>query len=56
MNKLIQNILHNAVQYAPEGTQIKIDLAYQIDKCIIIISDQEKDFRKKEIHLVFDKF
>jgi len=56
IEQAIQNILHNAVQYTPEGTQIKIDLAYQIDKCIIIISDQGKGFPEEEIHLVFDKF
>ena len=56
IEQAIQNILHNAVQYTPEGTQIKIELAYQNDSCIIIISDQGKGFPDEEIHLVFDKF
>jgi len=56
IEQTIHNILHNAIQYTPENTTIKITAAHQSDTCIIIISDNGKGFPENEISMVFDKF
>lgn len=56
MEQIIQNIVHNALQYTPKGTQIKIQ-ARAIEKHLHIqISDKGPGFPEDKISLVFDKF
>lgn len=56
IEQIIHNILHNAIQYTPENTVIKINALHQYDACVIIISDNGKGFPENEIPIVFDKF
>ena len=56
IEQVLHNLIHNAIQYTPENTNIEIECLYNHNKCIIIISDNGKGFSENEIALVFDKF
>jgi len=56
LGQAIHNILHNAIQYTPPDTLIKIDTNFQGNNCIITIEDQGEGFPEEEIPLAFDKF
>ena len=69
IERVIYNILSNAVQYTPEGSTILIDahssdyittdkigLEIIASKLILAISDNGKGFPENEIEKVFDKF
>ena len=56
VEQVLHNLLHNAMQYTPENTVIKIVALHQSDGCSIIVSDNGKGFPEKEISLVFEKF
>lgn len=56
LEEVIYNILHNAVQYTPENSKVKIELSMYNQLCVIEISDEGKGFTANEINLLFDKF
>jgi two-component system sensor histidine kinase KdpD len=56
MEQVLQNIVHNAVQYTPENTIITIDVEHKKDNCVIVITDTGKGFQENDSNVVFDKF
>lgn len=56
MEHVLHNLVSNAIQHTPEGTDIVINANCQDDKLILTISDSGKGFPEKEIDKVFDKF
>lgn len=50
------NLIHNAVQYTPQNSVIKIDVTNRSDNCVITVSDNGAGFPESEIPFVFDKF
>lgn len=56
IEQVLYNIVHNALQYTPTQTTIKISAESGVGKCQIIITDSGKGFPKNEINAVFDKF
>lgn len=53
---VLQNLLHNAINYTNENTVIKIVASQQSDNCIISVSDNGIGIPEKEIKYLFDKF
>ncbi len=56
IEQVLQNILHNALQYTPAGTTIKVDAALKAGNLEIVICDNGKGFPKDKLEMVFDKF
>jgi two-component system, OmpR family, sensor histidine kinase KdpD len=56
MEQVLQNLVHNAIQYTPENTVIRIEALYRPGICVLIVSDRGNGFPETEIQLVFDKF
>jgi two-component system sensor histidine kinase KdpD len=56
MEQVLYNIIHNAIQYTPEGSSIVIEGQYQSPDCILIIRDNGKGFPESEMPFAFDKF
>jgi len=56
MEQVLCNLIHNAIQYTPENTTIRIDASYENQQCVISISDNGSGFPEYEMSLVFDKF
>lgn len=54
--EILYNLLHNAIQYTPENTNIEIKVKPESDNCEITVSDNGNGFPEKEIPFVFDKF
>lgn len=56
IEQVLQNLLHNAINYTPENTIIKIVAKQQLSNCVISISDNGKGIPETEIKHLFDKF
>ena len=56
MEQVLNNLIHNAIQYTPPATTIHIEDAFRSDSCIITIADNGGGFPPAEINFVFDKF
>lgn len=56
IEQVLHNILHNAVQYTPEGSPIVIKLSYRQEFCVIEVTDSGAGFPKNKVNHVFDKF
>ena len=56
MEQVIYNLLHNAIQYTPERTAIRVGAAHQSDLCVITVSDDGNGFPEEDISSAFDKF
>jgi len=56
MEQVLHNLISNAIQHTPEGTDIVITADCQDEKIILKISDSGKGFPEKEIEQVFEKF
>ena len=54
--EILYNLLHNAVQYTQNNTNIEINVKHAADYCVITVIDNGNGFPEKEIPLVFDKF
>lgn len=52
----VYNIIHNAIQYTPGGSIIKLKVEHQDGSCLITISDNGPGFPVQEIESVFKKF
>ena len=56
MEQVLYNIIHNAIQYTPENSEITISVTIQSENCVIEISDNGNGFPASEIEFAFDKF
>ncbi len=57
MEQVLHNLLLNATQYAPEGTEIGVSFTYDKPGILIVkVSDQGKGFSPSELNLLFKKF
>lgn len=54
--QLLYNLVHNAVQYTPEGAKIEIDVNDETGGCVFTVSDNGNGFPENEIAFAFDKF
>lgn len=54
--QILLNVLHNAIQYTPTGTNIFIQIKHQLENCEIVIKDNGQGIPEEEILLVFNKF
>lgn len=52
----LYNLIHNAIQYTPDHSKIKISAALQHEKCCIVVSDNGNGFPESEVQHVFEKF
>lgn len=56
IEQVLNNLIHNALNYTPENSSVKIVACQQSDKCIIVVSDNGSGILETEIPFVFDKF
>ena len=56
MEQVLQNLLHNAINYTPEKAIITIEATQSSNLCIISISDNGNGIPESEIKYLFDKF
>ena len=54
--QVLSNILHNALQYTPENSEITIQVIKREDSCQFIFSDNGPGVPKERISSIFDKF
>jgi two-component system sensor histidine kinase KdpD len=52
----IYNLIHNAIQYTPFGTIIKVELNMDAEDCLISIEDNGQGFPLLEQSKIFDMF
>lgn len=56
VEQILQNIIHNALQYTPPGSIIEIEVSYSDIDCIIIVKDNGPGFPPDKLKKVFEKF
>ncbi|MEI6851346.1 MAG: ATP-binding protein [Bacteroidota bacterium] len=56
LEQVLNNILHNALQYTPKGSVVSIISSFQNNCFVIRIADNGQGFPENEIQYVFDKF
>jgi signal transduction histidine kinase len=56
LEKILSNILSNAIKYPEEGTEVKIKLEQRGEEIIIIIEDGGPGIPESEILMVFEKY
>ncbi len=56
MEQVLYNLLLNSTQYAPESTEIKLDIYYRENKAVFEISDKGPGFPEEQLTNVFRKF
>ncbi len=57
MEQVLHNLLLNATQYAPEGTEIGVSFAYEEAGSLIVkVTDHGKGFSSADLNLLFNKF
>lgn len=56
MEQVLKNILHNAIQYTPVGSTIKINIDHSANNFILTISDNGPGFPEDKLGRVFEKF
>lgn len=56
IEQVLQNLIHNAINYTPENTQINILVEQQQEQCIIVVSDNGNGIPTDEIPKIADKF
>jgi len=56
MEHVLRNLVSNAIQHTPPGTDIIIKTDCVDEKLLLSVSDTGKGFPETEIHKVFDKF
>lgn len=56
IEQVLQNLLHNAINYTPLNTVIRIVALQQFDKCVISVSDNGNGIPEIELKFLFDKF
>jgi len=56
IEQILHNIIHNAIQYTPQGSTIEIDVFATEEACVIQVSDNGKGFPDENMEKVFEKF
>ncbi len=56
IEQVLQNLLHNAINYTPESSTIDIVVAHQSNNCVICVSDNGIGIPDDQIKFLFDKF
>ncbi len=56
IEQALQNLLHNAINYTPDNSIIKIFVTQQLVNCVISVSDNGNGIPETEITYLFDKF
>jgi two-component system sensor histidine kinase KdpD len=56
IEQVLQNLLHNAINYTPENTIIKIEASQLSGNCCISVSDNGNGIPETELKFLFDKF
>jgi two-component system, OmpR family, sensor histidine kinase KdpD len=56
MEQILQNILHNSLQYTPSGSVIEIEAFSNDMGCVVVIRDNGKGFPTDKLNKVFEKF
>lgn len=56
IEQILHNIVHNALQYTPPGSEIRIRADYEDGACKVTIADTGKGFPEDKIDSVFEKF
>lgn len=56
IEQILHNIVHNALQYTPPGSTIKIDVQVFNGICEVAIADNGSGFPEDKLDAVFDKF
>lgn len=56
MEQVLQNLIHNAVNYTPEGTVIYLEASLAKEYCRIVIRDNGPGIPESELPAIFDKF
>lgn len=56
VEQIIYNLLHNAAQHTPKGSELYVDIRKVKRNCVIEITDTGTGFPAKEIPFVFEKF
>ena len=56
MEQVLHNLISNAIQHTPEGTDIIIRPDYFETNLVIEVSDSGKGFPESDINKVFEKF
>lgn len=56
IEQVLQNLLHNAINYTPENTTVEIVASQQSNNCVIRVSDNGIGIPENEIKYLFDKF
>ena len=56
MNKVIQNLLANAIKFTPQGGQISIRVVQKVDNVIITVSDTGVGISANDLPHIFDSF
>ncbi len=56
MEQVIHNLVLNATQHAPEGSQIRLKFYYDNGNLVIQVMDRGKGFSESELDSVFEKF
>lgn len=56
IEQALQNLLHNAINYTPDNSIIKIFVEQHAGSCVISITDNGNGIPETEINYLFDKF
>ena len=56
LERIVTNLLSNAVNYSPEGSQVRLSLVISGSHCSIVIEDQGAGIPEKEISRVTERF
>lgn len=54
--QILLNLLQNSILYTPAGSVIIIEVADELENCVLIVRDNGPGFPEEEIPLVFKKF
>ena len=56
LETVLDNIIHNAIQYTPTHLPVEIEVHYKANQCTIRISDAGHGFPEESLSQVFEKF
>lgn len=56
LDQVLRNLLHNAVKYTPQGTEIVISAERDDAMCIVSVRDHGPGIEQEEIPFLFDRF
>lgn len=56
IEQILLNLIHNAINYTPENSIVKITVSQESNFCVLTVSDNGKGISSAEQKLIFDKF